>query len=47
MGLNFAPDWGEGSFLELADDDQSVLKAGMIFHLPETVRRPGTARCHK
>ena len=41
MGLNFAPDWGEGSFLELADDDQSVLKAGMIFHLPETVRRPG------
>lgn len=41
MGLNFAPDWGEGSFLELADDDDTVLKEGMVFHLPETVRRPG------
>lgn len=41
MGLNFAPDWGEGSFLELADDDDTVLEEGMVFHLPETVRRPG------
>ena len=41
MGLNFAPDWGEGSFLELADDDDTVLREGMVFHLPETVRRPG------
>ena len=40
MGLNFAPDWGEGFFLELADDDQTVLEPGMVFHLPETVRRP-------
>jgi len=41
MGLNFAPDWGEGFFLELADSDSTVLKPGMVFHLPETVRRPG------
>jgi Xaa-Pro dipeptidase len=41
MGLNFAPDWGEGFFLELADDDMTVLEEGMVFHLPETVRRPG------
>ena len=41
MGLNFAPDWGEGAFLELADADHTVLKPGMVFHLPEAVRRPG------
>jgi Xaa-Pro dipeptidase len=41
MGLNFAPDWGEGFFLELADSDPTILQAGMVFHLPETVRRPG------
>ncbi len=41
MGLNFAPDWGEGLFLELADDDKTVIEAGMVFHLPEAVRRPG------
>lgn len=41
MGLNFAPDWGEGFFLELADEDPTILEPGMVFHLPETVRRPG------
>lgn len=41
MGLNFAPDWGEGFFLELSDDDKTMLEPGMVFHLPETVRRPG------
>jgi len=40
MGLNFAPDWGEGFFLELANNDPTVLEPGMVFHLPETVRRP-------
>ena len=40
MGLNFAPDWSEGFFLELADGDETVLEPGMVFHLPETVRRP-------
>jgi Xaa-Pro dipeptidase len=41
LGLNFAPDWGEGFFLELADGDPTELRPGMVFHLPETVRRPG------
>ena len=41
IGLNFAPDWGEGFFLELADHDETVLEPGMVFHLPETVRRSG------
>jgi Xaa-Pro dipeptidase len=41
MGLNFAPDWGEGAFLELGDGDTTVLEPGMVFHLPEVVRVPG------
>ena len=41
MGINFAPDWGEGSFLTLQDSDQTVLEPGMVFHLPQAVRRPG------
>jgi Xaa-Pro dipeptidase len=41
MGLNFAPDWGEGSFLEMGDGDTTVLEPGMVFHLPEVVRVPG------
>lgn len=41
LGLNYAPDWGEGAFLSLADGDQTVLEPGMVFHLPQAVRRPG------
>ena len=41
LGLNFAPDWGEGAFLSLADGDPTVLEPGMVFHLPQAVRRPG------
>ena len=41
MGINFAPDWGEGSFLTLQEGDQTVLEPGMVFHLPQAVRRPG------
>ena len=41
LGLNFAPDWGEGAFLSLADGDTTVLEPGMVFHLPQAVRRPG------
>ena len=41
MGINFAPDWGEGSFLTLQDGDETVLEPGMVFHLPQAVRRPG------
>jgi len=41
MGINFAPDWGEGSFLTLQEGDQTVLEPGMVFHLPQAVRRAG------
>ena len=41
MGLNFAPDWGEGFFLELADGDDTVIEPGMVFHLPQVVRITG------
>ena len=38
VGLNFAPDWGEGGFLDLRTNNDTVLEAGMVFHLPQTVR---------
>ena len=41
LGLNYAPDWGEGAFLSLADGDPTALEPGMVFHLPQAVRRPG------
>jgi Xaa-Pro dipeptidase len=43
VGINFAPDWGEGIFLELKDGDQTVIRPGMVFHLPQSVRVPGEA----
>jgi Xaa-Pro dipeptidase len=39
IGLNFPPDWGEGVFLDLKDGDPTVLKPGMVFHLPQSLRR--------
>ena len=38
VGLNFAPDWGEGGFLDLRTNNDTALEAGMVFHLPQTVR---------
>jgi Xaa-Pro dipeptidase len=38
VGLNFPPDWGEGVFLDLRSGSQTVLEAGMVFHLPQTMR---------
>jgi Xaa-Pro dipeptidase len=38
VGLNFPPDWGEGVFLDLSAGRETVLEAGMVFHLPQTVR---------
>jgi Xaa-Pro dipeptidase len=43
VGLNFAPDWGEGIFLELIDGDETVIEENMVFHLPQSVRVPGEA----
>jgi Xaa-Pro dipeptidase len=41
VGLNFPPDWGEGNFLEVREGDRTVLRPGMVFHLPQTCRAEG------
>ncbi|MSO93067.1 MAG: aminopeptidase P family protein [Rhodospirillales bacterium] len=41
IGINFPPDWGEGSFLDLKKDDRTVLKPGMCFHVPRSMRLEG------
>jgi Xaa-Pro dipeptidase len=41
VGVNFPPDWGEGHFLALKEEDQTVLQPGMVFHIPQTVRVDG------
>jgi Xaa-Pro dipeptidase len=41
VGLNFPPDWGEGHFLDLRDSGDTVLSAGMVFHVPQTLRLDG------
>jgi Xaa-Pro dipeptidase len=41
VGLNFPPDWGEGHFLELREGDRTVLRPGMVFHVPQTCRVEG------
>jgi Xaa-Pro dipeptidase len=43
VGLNFPPDWGEGAFLDLKNDDPTVLRAGMVFHVPASLRLPEEA----
>lgn len=41
VGLNYAPDWGEGHFLDLKEKDESVIQAGMTFHTPMSLRADG------
>lgn len=41
VGLNFCPDWGEGHIMDLKENDRSVLKAGMVFHMPMSLRADG------
>jgi Xaa-Pro dipeptidase len=33
IGINYAPDWGEGQIMSLWENDQRPLRAGMTFHL--------------
>ena len=42
VGLNFPPDWGEGCFLDLKEDDRTVLVPGMVFHVPQSLRLEGS-----
>lgn len=41
VGLNFCPDWGEGHIMDLKENDQHVLEAGMVFHTPMSLRADG------
>lgn len=41
IGINFPPDWGEGSFLDLKQGDPTVLAPGMTFHVPRSMRLEG------
>jgi Xaa-Pro dipeptidase len=41
IGLNYAPDWGEGHFLDLKENDPTVLESGMTFHMPMSLRADG------
>jgi len=43
VGLNYPPDWGEGVFLDLKDNDPTALRTGMVFHLPVSLRVPNEA----
>jgi Xaa-Pro dipeptidase len=33
IGIKYPPDWGEGHIISLKPHDESVLQAGMVFHL--------------
>lgn len=41
MGVAFAPDWGEGGILSLFTGVAEILRPGMAFHLPATLRAYG------
>jgi Xaa-Pro dipeptidase len=41
MGVAFAPDWGEGAILSLFTGVDRQIEAGMVFHLPATLRSYG------
>ena len=42
VGVNYAPDWGEGSLLSIMDGEQRQLQEGMVFHLVPGIYVPGT-----
>jgi Xaa-Pro dipeptidase len=41
MGIAFAPDWGEGDVLSLYHGVDRPIEAGMVFHMPATLRAYG------
>jgi Xaa-Pro dipeptidase len=38
IGTAFAPDWGEGNILSLYTGVKTILKPGMVFHIPPALR---------
>jgi Xaa-Pro dipeptidase len=41
VGVNYAPDWGEGATLSIVDGETRELRAGMVFHLVPGLYVPG------
>jgi Xaa-Pro dipeptidase len=41
VGVNYAPDWGEGVTLSIVDGETRELRAGMVFHLVPGLYIPG------
>jgi Xaa-Pro dipeptidase len=38
IGVNYAPDWGEGHIMSIQEGDERPLQAGMTFHLIPTLQ---------
>lgn len=43
IGISFPPDWGEGHILSLKYGEPRPLEAGMVFHVPSSIRDEGVA----
>ena len=41
VGVNYAPDWGEGHLLSIMDGEERELQEGMVFHLVPGIYIPG------
>lgn len=41
VGVNYAPDWGEGNILSIQSGETRVLEEGMVFHLVPGIYVPG------
>jgi Xaa-Pro dipeptidase len=41
VGVNYAPDWGEGNLLSIQPGEQRALEPGMVFHLVPGIYVPG------
>jgi Xaa-Pro aminopeptidase len=42
VGVSFPPDWGEGHIVSLSAGDKTLLKSGMVFHIPPALREYGS-----
>ena len=41
VGVNYAPDWGEGTLLSIQPGERRALEPGMVFHLVPGIYVPG------
>jgi Xaa-Pro dipeptidase len=38
VGCSFPTDWGEGHIISIKENDKTILKPGMVFHMPPSLR---------